>query len=71
MTEDDRALGTKAVQAMVGDVSVMTLWRWIRERGFPRPFKVGGNLNRWWQSEVRAWLERQAAQIRDEEGRQP
>ncbi len=64
MRQGDRVLGTAAVRAMIGGVRVMTLWRWVRELGFPRPFKVGESMNGWWESEVLAWLEKRAAEGR-------
>ncbi len=40
------------------DISPTTLWRWARERGYPKPVKCGGK-NLWILEEVRAWEERQ------------
>jgi predicted DNA-binding transcriptional regulator AlpA len=36
-----------------------TVWRWCKERGLPKPIKIGG-ATRWRQSEVLAWAEAQA-----------
>ena len=34
-----------------------TLGRWLREQGFPRPFKLGPNAVAWDEQEVREWVE--------------
>jgi predicted DNA-binding transcriptional regulator AlpA len=58
ITEADIELGTSQVRAMFGGVSDMTLWRWMDNRGFPRPRKRSGR-NFWVLSEVRAWRRQQ------------
>lgn len=41
--------------------SRMTLWRAIKYRGFPEPFKIGGK-NAWLPEEVMEWLQAQRAE---------
>lgn len=36
--------------------SRMTLWRYIRNQGFPQPIKLSQTCNAWPESEVNAWL---------------
>ena len=38
------------------------LWRLIKAKRFPAPVKLGGNTNRWVESEVDDWLRRQIEQ---------
>lgn len=38
-----------------------TLWRWIRERNFPKPIEVGSKTRMWRTAEVETWLNNQAA----------
>ena len=35
-------------------ISDMTLWRWIRYRGFPKPTKMNGR-NYWNPSQIEQW----------------
>ena len=47
--------------APVVPVSASTLWRWVRLGRFPAPLKIGPNISAWRVSDVRAWLQAQAA----------
>lgn len=49
------------VRQMCGDVSDMTLHRWMKdpEKNFPRPIYIG-KRRYWRQAEIIAWLEAQA-----------
>ncbi len=47
--------------APVVPVSAATLWRWVRLGRFPAPLKIGPNISAWRVSDVRAWLQAQAA----------
>ena len=43
--------------------SSATLWRYVRENKFPRPFKLSERVTAWRLGDVRQWLnERSAAQ---------
>ena len=37
-------------------VSPATIWRFVKDGTFPRPFKLGENCTVWDASEVDAWL---------------
>ena len=39
----------------------VTLSRWIRERGFPKPVPLGPNTVAYIEAEVKAWLDQRAA----------
>ena len=60
MTE--KRIQAAAVRDLCGDVSDMTLWRWLNERNFPKPVYIG-NRRFWKESEIIAWLEAQAEKI--------
>ncbi len=37
-------------------VSHATIWRWVKEGRFPKPFKLGGNVTVWNLDEVEAFV---------------
>ena len=37
-----------------------TLYRWIKDRNFPKGIKLGANTRVWPEDEVDAWIEAQA-----------
>lgn len=41
-------------------VSPATVWRWVREGKFPKPFKLGESVTVWDLTAVDAFIERQA-----------
>jgi prophage regulatory protein len=41
-------------------VSPATVWRWVREGKFPKPFKLGKSVTVWDLTAVDAFIERQA-----------
>lgn len=50
----DPMLNSKQVRETCGNVSDMTLWRWLKDADFPKPVKV--NHRRYWRAgEVQAW----------------
>lgn len=58
---DSALIGSTAVRGLVGDITTVTLWRWIRSGEFPAPRKLpGGRLNAWRVGDVRNFLEREA-----------
>lgn len=57
LKRERRILATK-VRALCGDISPVTLLRWLKELGFPQPIRIKGQ--RYWRAaDVVAWLERQ------------
>jgi prophage regulatory protein len=41
-------------------VSPATVWRWVREGKFPKPFKLGESVTVWDAAEVEAFIARRA-----------
>lgn len=41
-------------------VSPTTIWRWVREGKFPKPFKLGESVTVWDAAEVEAFIEQRA-----------
>ena len=58
MTE--KRIQAAAVRALCGDISDMTLWRWINARGFPEPVYIA-RRRFWRESDVIEWLDAQAS----------
>ena len=55
-------LTARQVRHRNGDISEMTLWRWMRdpEMGFPKP-KVRNRIRYWDEEELDRWDDRDAA----------
>jgi len=58
MTE--KRIQAAAVRALCGDVSDMTIWRWLNDPAmdFPKPVYIG-NRRYWREAEIIAWLDAQ------------
>ena len=41
-------------------VSPATIWRWVREGKFPKPFKLGESVTCWDAAEVEAFIAQRA-----------
>lgn len=41
-------------------VSPATIWRWVREGKFPKPFKLGESVTCWDAAEVEAFITQRA-----------
>lgn len=41
-------------------VSPATVWRWVREGKFPKPFKLGESVTVWDAAEVEAFITKRA-----------
>lgn len=41
-------------------VSPTTVWRWVREGRFPKPFKLGASVTVWDAAEVEAFITAQS-----------
>lgn len=54
----NRRIQAASARALCGDISDMTLWRWINERDFPKPAYIG-RRRYWRESDVLDWLEAQ------------
>jgi prophage regulatory protein len=51
---------TKVKQGRV-PVSPATVWRWVAEGKFPKPFKLGANVTVWDLDAVDSWIAQQSA----------
>lgn len=58
-SQTEKRIQAAAVRALCGDISDMTLWRWIDKRDFPKPTYIA-RRRFWKKSDVLAWLEAQA-----------
>ena len=54
--ENDRLIPFSRVEQIAG-LKRTRIYRLIREKQFPAPYKPGGAGSRWSEAEVRAWLE--------------
>jgi predicted DNA-binding transcriptional regulator AlpA len=43
-------------------VSAATLWRWVKDEKFPKPFKLGEATTVWDASDVHNWIKQQKEQ---------
>jgi len=50
---------TQAKQGLL-PVSPSTIWRWVREGHFPKPFKIGSRVTVWDRTEVEAFIAKRA-----------
>jgi predicted DNA-binding transcriptional regulator AlpA len=50
-----KTLRVGAVAEKIG-VSVPSIWRFIHEQEFPRPFKLGPNTSVWDEADIDRWL---------------
>lgn len=57
---EDRLLRLPAVLELTGLGKTM-IYRMVRERRFPQPYKPGGAASRWSEREIREWREQVAA----------
>lgn len=56
---DPRFYTTAQLQAILGNVSSMSLWRWQKESGMPAPIKLFGRAtgrNFWRRADIEKWL---------------
>jgi prophage regulatory protein len=37
-------------------VSPATIWRWVRDGKFPKPFKIGASVTVWYAADVEAFI---------------
>ena len=41
------------------DISIATLWRWVKDGRFPSPIKIGPNTTAWTTSSIDQWQQEQ------------
>jgi len=56
----DKRIQARTVRALCGDVSDMTIWRWLNDPAmdFPKPVYIG-NRRFWREAEIIEWLDGQ------------
>jgi predicted DNA-binding transcriptional regulator AlpA len=52
-------LATTPARAGLLPVSPATVWRWVRDGKFPKPFSLGPNTTVWDKAAVDQWLAKQ------------
>ena len=55
----DTNIRLREVRAIVG-VGASTIDRWVKAGTFPRPYRFGGQIQRWRKSEIDAWMKAHA-----------
>ncbi|TDV89216.1 AlpA family transcriptional regulator [Halomonas alkaliantarctica] len=55
---DEEYLSVKRIADRL-DVGESTIWRWVSEKSFPKPMRVGKRVTRWRLSDVQRWEEEQ------------
>lgn len=63
--EGNRAIQKSAVLEALG-ISSPTLYRLIQQGEFPRPVKIGHKASRWFESDIKEYLEKVTKQSRGE-----
>jgi predicted DNA-binding transcriptional regulator AlpA len=54
--EQERVLvQSKVVRRRAGNISDVTLWRWVKRGTFPPPDKIINGRNYWWNSTINDW----------------
>jgi hypothetical protein len=61
---DDTLLTSNQIRARVGAVSIMCIWRWMRDERvkFPHPIKIN-NRNYWRLGDLRRWQEERSRKV--------
>lgn len=49
-------IATTKEKAGILPVSPATIWRWVRDGKFPKPFKIGAGVTVWHATEVEAFV---------------
>jgi predicted DNA-binding transcriptional regulator AlpA len=62
--DNDRYVCLAEVSKRYGGKSVMTIWRWQRDLGFPKPVKLGGRQNFWWLPDLIEWDQQRASAVK-------
>lgn len=55
----ERRINAATVRSICGNVSDMTLWRWLKQCDFPKPVYIA-KRRYWREAEILDWLEAQA-----------
>jgi prophage regulatory protein len=49
-------LATTPKKSGILPVSPATIWRWVRNDKFPKPFKLGASVTGWYAHEIEAFV---------------
>lgn len=49
-------LATTPAKSGILPVSPATIWRWVRDGKFPKPFKLGASVTGWYAHEIEAFV---------------
>lgn len=49
-------IATTPTKSGILPVSPATIWRWVRNGSFPKPFKMGGGVTGWYADDVAAFI---------------
>jgi prophage regulatory protein len=60
-TFDKRLLRLPDVLSRIG-IKRSTLYRWIAEKKFPAPLRIGDRASAWLESDVATWINRRVAE---------
>lgn len=61
----DQLISSVSVREQCGGICDMTLWRWQRHYGFPKPHMKVGNRNFWRVGDVAAWIKQKHVETRE------
>lgn len=50
-------LATTPKKSGILPVSPATIWRWVRDEKFPKPFKLGKCVTAWTEEEIKEFIE--------------
>lgn len=54
------------VREIAGGVAPSTIWGWVKNGTFPRPYKLSANCSAWSAAEVDAWAQSRIAASQSE-----
>lgn len=55
-------LATTPKKSGILPVSPATIWRWVRDGKFPKPFKLGASVTGWYVDDIEAFIAQRAAE---------
>ena len=61
MEQDYLELLTAPEVAAILRIHAKSIWRLVRDSGFPKPIKISPRITRWRRSEVNAFIEKRAS----------
>jgi prophage regulatory protein len=55
-------IATTPTKTGILPVSPATIWRWVRDDKFPKPFKLGASVTGWYADDIEAFIAQRAAE---------